>query len=429
MPASIQDYLAIDFGTSNSLVSAVIDGKVMDPLAIDPSSPEPTILKSVLYSPEKSEWSFGHEAIHRYYEEGAQGRIFRSLKKFLPEQGFKGTQVHGAFHSIEDLISRMLRELKQRAEVTLDKDVTKVILGRPALFSIDEASHQLAVDRLITAAKMAGFKEVSFCPEPVAAAYTFIQTLTEPKTVLIADFGAGTTDYSIVRLGKSAFSSADVLAIGGVSVAGDALDSSIMEESVAPLFGSKIEYQETFGTNVLSLPRTLIKRFCSPPDMLLLQRQDFLEFFRSLKRKSSTEGAAEQIERLMVLIEDRQGYALFQEIEKAKILLSKEEMAWVDFAYPTIEIKAPVSYADFSSAAQASVAQMVLALDRTMEQAGLSYNDIELVCCTGGTARARMVQEALEERLGKNKLAQFDNFHSVIKGIALSGLSDSAHSA
>ncbi len=427
MSVNSQDFLAIDFGTSNSLVGAVVDGKILDPLPIDPSSSDPTILKSVLYSPEKSEWSFGHEAIHRYYEEGAQGRIFRSLKKFLPERDFKGTQVHGAFHSIEDLVSRILRELRHRANKHLGTDITKVILGRPALFSLDESSHQLAVDRLITAAKMAGFSEVLFCPEPVAAAYTFIKTLNEPKTVLIADFGAGTTDYSIIRLGKSAFSATDVLAIGGVGVAGDALDSAIMEESVAPLFGSRIEYQETFGTNTLSLPRALIKKFCSPPDMLLLQRQDFLEFFRSLKRKSSTEGAVEQIERLMVLIEDRQGYALFQEIEKAKIFLSKEDMAYVDFPYPTIEIKAPVSYADFHTAAEQSVKQMIQALDRTMEMAALSYEAIELVCCTGGTARARMVQAALEQRLGKEKLAQFDNFHSVIKGITLFGLQNPHH--
>lgn len=418
---SSQDCLAIDFGTSNSLVAAIVDSKPTAPLAIDPEGPEPTILKSVLYSPEKGEWCFGFEAIRRYYDEGAQGRVFRSLKKFLPESGFKGTQVHGAFHTTEDLIARILRELRRRANEILDRDMTRVILGRPALFAPDEASHQLAVDRMTTAAKAAGFSDVLFCPEPVAAAYTFLQTVSDRKTVLIADFGAGTTDYSIVRLGKDAFSTRDVLAIGGVGVAGDALDGAIMEESVAPLFGSRIEYKETFGNNVLTLPRALVKRFCSPPDILLLQRQDFMEFFRTLQRKALSPGAAEQIERLMVLIEDRQGYALFQEIEKAKIELSQADQAWVDFPYPMIEIRAPVSYQDFATAAKAPVQAMSVALDKTFEKAGIGYDEIDLVCCTGGTARVRMVQEALESRLGKAKLQQFDTFHSVIKGITLFG--------
>lgn len=419
---SSPDCLAIDFGTSNSLVAAVIDGQPTGPLTIDPHGPEPTILKSVLYSPDKTEWCFGFDAIQRYYEEGAQGRIFRSLKKFLPEAGFKGTQVHGSFHSIESLIARMLRELRERANELLARDITRVVLGRPALFAPDDASHDLAVDRLTTAAKAAGFTDVLFCPEPVAAAYTFLQSMTEEKTVLIADYGAGTTDYSIIRLGKEAFSSKDVLAIGGVGVAGDALDSAIMEESVAPFFGSKIEYKETFGNNVLTLPRALVKRFCSPPDMLLLQRQDFMEFFRTLQRKALSPGATEQIERLMVLIEDRQGYALFQEIEKAKIVLSKEDRAVVDFPYPTIEIQAPVTYGEFSTAARAHVEAMGQALDDTFKKAGLGYDAIDLVCCTGGTARVRLVQEALESRLGKHKLQQFDTFHSVIKGITLFGM-------
>src|SRR5690606_17158776 len=108
------------------------------------------------------------------------------------------------------------------------------------------------------AATVAGFEEVHFCPEPIAAAYRFRKELREPKTVFIADFGGGTSDYTVVRLGPQEFSPRDVLATHGVSVAGDRFDGSMMKHMIARHFGTEVRYKLPMGSNELELPKHLV---------------------------------------------------------------------------------------------------------------------------------------------------------------------------
>src|SRR6185436_16023494 len=126
--------------------------------------------------------------------------------------------------------------------------------------------------------------------------------------------------------------------LGGLSVAGDAFDGSIMENVVAPYFGSKIEYQVPFGSNVLSLPKALVRKMCSPADLLLLGRQDYLEFFRRLDDWSVGKDDALILDRLRILVEERQGYHLFQCIEEGKKALASLEVGPIDYEYPGIDL-------------------------------------------------------------------------------------------
>ena len=126
------------------------------------------------------------------------------------------------------------------------------MLGRPAVFSLVESEHQLAIDRLEKAARLAGFKEISFCPEPVAAANQFKNELDSRKLVLVADFGGGTSDFTILYLDRDGFKAKDVLAIDGINVAGDRYDGALMREFIAPHFGADISYQLPLSKNILT---------------------------------------------------------------------------------------------------------------------------------------------------------------------------------
>ncbi len=411
--------LAIDFGTSNSLAAAVGPSLRTGPLVLDPLAPDPTILRSVMFASSRTQWEYGEEAIRQYYEHGAEGRIFRSLKKFLPEPSFTGTQVHGIYVSLEDLLGRLLARIRAQASQVLGEDVKRTLLGHPALFSPDPARHAQSLARLEKAARLAGFEEVHFCPEPLAAAYEFVQTLSSPKTVLIADFGGGTSDFTVVRMRPEGFAADDVLALGGLSVAGDAFDGSIMEHLVAPYFGSKISYRVPFGSNVLSLPKGLVRKMCSPADLLLLAKQEYAEFFRQLDLWSVGKDDAICLERLRTLIDERQGYQLFQSIEEAKKGLSGVPESLLRYDYPTCEIETKLEKAAFRQFSDNNVKAILQALDETMQRAGVRYEEVDLVCCTGGTARLDAVQEALVERLGRQKLQEHQPFHAVIQGLAL----------
>lgn len=414
----METWLAIDFGTSNSLVAAATAQGHSDPLPIDPRHDDPTILRSVLYSPARQEWDFGEEAVSRYYEMGAEGRIFRSLKKFLPDPLFSGTQVHGIFYSLEDLLGRLMRNIRERAQQHLQLELKSVLLGHPALFSAQPHLHKQALTRLEKAAHLAGFDTVAFCPEPVAAAQHFAGSLDQARTVLIADFGGGTSDFTIVRMRPEGFSAKDVLSLGGLSIAGDAFDASIMEHVVAPSFGSRIEYKVPFGTNILSLPKALVRKMCSPADLLLLGRADYLEFFKRLDDWSVDPNDGIKLDRLRILVEERQGYHLFQCIEEAKKGMSLDESSLIHYQYPGIDLQLPLYRTEFRQFSGNLVQAIMKSLDATVQEAGLKFSDIDTVCCTGGTARLGAVQEALGQRFEAHKLQQHMPFHAVINGLA-----------
>src|SRR4051794_2158266 len=182
---------AIDFGTSNSLLAAANESGVHGPIALDPGSSDPSIMRSILYFPSGTACFFGQGALDEYIARGMQGRLVRSIKRFLPVRSFGATQIGSLKVTLEDLIGRFLSEMRARANAYFEADVDVVMLGRPALFSQDLGDDAYAQDRLERAALSAGFREVHFCPEPVAAAHAFRRGITTPKTVLVADFGGG----------------------------------------------------------------------------------------------------------------------------------------------------------------------------------------------------------------------------------------------
>ena len=284
------EIFAIDYGTSNTLLGAASKQSSWTDIPIDPEAADPSILKSIILSLGADHWFFGHEAISQYLNQPTQGRVFKSLKKFLPDPVFKGTQVSGQYYLLQDLIAKQLRAIRERACNHIQKDVTSVVLGCPALFSSEASEHQLALDRLKAAAIAAGFCTVEFCPEPIAAAYHFRSQLKSEKIVLVADMGGGTSDFTIVRMGRQRFTSDDVLALGGLSTAGDQYDSDIMYHLISPFFGSKIRYRKPMSSNELGFPKGLIKKISSPADIVFLSRASVMSDLKTARRYLADSG-------------------------------------------------------------------------------------------------------------------------------------------
>ncbi len=409
---------AIDFGTSNSLLAAADGTRVIPPIPLDPKAADPSVLKSVLYSPQQGSWFYGAAAIEQYGEHLAEGRMFRSLKRYLPDSGFTGTSVHGKYLNLSELVAVFLRELRTRANTHFQQDVTRVVLGRPVAFSLDGESDELAEKRLRAAAQIAGFKDVSFCPEPVAAAYEFRHQLTETKTVLIADFGGGTSDYTVLRMGRERFTDKDVLAIGGIPIAGDRFDGSIMKHMISPHFGTEVTYRMPMGSNDLSLPTHLVNKLCAPADISFLSRKDILSLLKDAQKWALDDGDKRKMDRLFVLVEEHLGYKLFKAIEESKIELSASPSARFFFDYPGVEVEEELFSSDFKAFSADLVDKIVHSLDETLARAGVKASAVDIVCCTGGTARLPALAHELGRRFGKEKLVQHRHFHSVIGGLA-----------
>jgi hypothetical chaperone protein len=408
---------AIDFGTSNSLLAAVGPDFTTETIAVDQAAADPTVFRSILFFSEQSEWSFGADALRRYVEDGMRGRFLRSLKRFLPMASFEETRMGSKNVRLEELIGIFLREMRRRANERLSCDVRRVLLGRPARFAPEPLADALAEQRLIAAAQFAGFEEVHFCPEPVAAAYDFQSRLDAPKVVLVADFGGGTSDFTVARLGVSA-GAVEVLSMGGVSVAGDVLDGTIMRHKVSRHFGSEVTYRAPFGSNVLKMPRALMEALCSPADTCLLARRDVMSFLRDVQSGSLGPNDKDHIDQLVTLIEDALGFQVFESIEHAKRELSSHDETMLYFDYPSIDIREAITRAEFVTFCDAPVSAVFASLDRTLAESGLRAADIDLVCCTGGTARVAAIAAGILERFGAEKIVRLRSLHSVISGLA-----------
>ena len=198
--------------------------------------------------------TFGANAVREFVANGFRGRLIRSVKRHLPSRSFTKTRIGHQFATLEDLIGAFLRSMRESACRHFDADVRRVVLGRPARFSNEPEEDALAETRLSAAARKAGFEEVTFCPEPLAAAYDFVEDLAVKRTVLIADLGGGTSDYTLVRMDADGFRPEDVLGIGGVSVAGDAIDGSLVRSEIAPHLGSQAKYRVPLGPTCSTCP-------------------------------------------------------------------------------------------------------------------------------------------------------------------------------
>jgi hypothetical chaperone protein len=414
----VPEMYAIDFGTTNSLLAAASRDALHPPIALDASSQDPSILRSVLYFPDATHCFYGARAIEEYTAGGGQGRLIRSIKKHLPSRSFIGTFIDDRPMNLEDLIGAFLSELRLRADRHFGCEVTRVLLGRPARFAVSDADDLYAQNRLERAARIAGFTEIHFCPEPIAAAREFRSQLSGEQLVLVGDFGGGTSDFTVLRMHPGAFQGSDVLAIGGVAVAGDAFDSALMRKHVGKHFGTEVTYRVPFGSNVLKMPPALMEKICTPADASLLQSQEAMSFLRNVKNWSLGEHDERVLEQLLTFVEDRLGFSVFEAIEKTKRVLSSESTAQFTYSYPTIDIEESIARTDFEQSSQRPTEQIVTELDATLARAGLEASQIHVVCCTGGTARLPAVENALAARFGREKLTQFQNFHSVIRGLS-----------
>lgn len=408
---------AIDFGTTNSLLGAVIDGKLHPPAPLDPAARDTSILRSVLFFPEGEKCFFGAEAVAEFVRHDMEGRFLRSVKKFLPSAAFSGTQIGRQMVPLEQIIGTFLGEMKKRADAHFGINCESVLLGRPAKYSSVAAEDKLAQDRMEAAARFAGFHNVGFCPEPIAAAHGYSETLREEKIILVGDFGGGTSDFTVIKIGPRPFHADDVLAIGGVSVAGDALDGSVMRKRISHHFGANVQYQAPFGSNVLTMPKHLMEKICSPADISLLRERDTMEFFRNVKNWSLGQDDRRQMDQLFSLIGEQFGFELFEEIERVKRALSAAESERFAFRYPDIEIEEDISRAQFGEYSGEPVRRILACLDETVQNAGVDPGQIDLVCSTGGTAKVTAIQRGLEERFGAVRVQQHNHFHSIVHGL------------
>lgn len=409
--------LAIDFGTSNSLAGAWFDGRRIEALPLDPFASDPTLMRTLLYFPDEDQCFYGADAIRQYLTYEMEGRLFRSFKSHLPNRNYLGTFVGDRVLTLENLIGVFLLEMKKRAEKSLDMEIESAVIGRPARYSMDAASDNFALHRMTKAAEFAGFKNVEFVPEPLAAALDIRRGLKDEKIVLVGDFGGGTSDFTLIKIGPYPFKREHVLGIDGCPLAGDALDSLFMSQRLNQFFGAHAEYKVSLGRNRMKMPRSIMDRLNRPAHIVHLKEPETYNFIHEIRKGALGREDAANIDRLFVLIEDQQIFAFFEQIERTKRDLSAAERTEFKFDYPHLEIVAAFTRDEFVTWATDTKQSIFQALDECLAQAGVAENQVDLVCLTGGSAKVPMISAELERRFGSAKLQTQSHFHSVLSGL------------
>ncbi len=408
----------IDFGTSNSAVTiwnAATRSLVRDPRIAGVDA-------TLMYFPQAARRIapvLGNAAKLRYVEDGMRGRFFQAVKTILPYATFTETVINNQTYSIEDLIAIFLQHLKARGDAVTGRDVKRVVLGRPAVFSADPAEDQLAEDRLRRAAQLAGFTDIHFQYEPIAAAFAYEARISRPERVLVGDFGGGTSDFTVVQLdpGRQGLTDrmGDILATGGLPVAGNKYDAATMWHKVTPVFGRGATY-DSWGKQI-EVPDSLYRTICQWDQIVFLRNAKKMDLLWRLTGLSNDPPA---FERFQALIKENQGFALFQILEAAKITLTTQVTAPIKFDHPRIPIDLRLTRSEFNQHSADLTAQITGYLDAFLSGARLAPADVETVFLTGGTSLILSLRAEFVRRFGRDKIRDGGEFTSVADGLALS---------
>lgn len=459
----------IDFGTTNSSVALADETNGVRVLSLDEQNDIPTSLPSLVYITRDGESVVGRSAANAFIERNidrevvlkqvdlgisieayvasepdksesyrpqvhdsdkreavraravvevnSPGRLFQSLKTSLRYQGFRGTEVFGTQYQIEELVAIILRRCKESVDRAAGESVERAVFGRPVRFSEREAENETAERRLRTAAGLAGFKEVVFFYEPVAACVEYAISSNEHQRLMVVDIGGGTCDVCIMEFNQAEgvarrLAESRILSVSGVPVAGDAIDREIIRSKLFPFFGSRARY----GPAQLPMPQYLYNQILDWQNLYKLNNEETINWLLAAE-SSSTD--PEGLRALRCLIQRNYGYPVAREVEAAKKRLSFEETTEIRLHKESIQIEERLEREEFSHIIEHNLDKMMGAVREAESLAGVKPIELDYILTTGGTSLIPVIRQMLQDRYGPERLKERETFTSVATGLAI----------
>jgi hypothetical chaperone protein len=422
--------IGIDFGTTNSSIACAGCWDEVQLARFPYLGSLTDAYRSLLYLQQVKEggvntlkaWT-GPEGIAHYLSADAKGRLIQSLKTFLSSRTLHGTEVFGRRYTLEDLIARILRDLRQQAEHQFGISIRSAVVGRPVHFSGAENPQDdtYAEDRLRSAFALAGYESVEFEMEPVAAAHYYESILDHDELILIGDFGGGTSDFSLVHVGPTVRRrggvAGDIVGNAGVGIAGDAFDAKIIRHLVSPALGAGSELR-SLG-KILTVPNWVYIRLERWHHLSLLRGKDVLDMLRGVHAQSLE---PEKIGALIHFIKEDVGFHLHRAVQKLKCDLSNNPVATFQFSDGFVELKAVVERASFEEWISEELKQIAGCVDSLLASSAIPPQDVDMVFLTGGSSFVPAVRKIFEMRFGEKRIRGGNEFTSVARGLALKAM-------
>ncbi len=419
----------IDFGTTNSVVAKASSLDEVEILQLGEEPYRDPVHPSVLAFEVGEEYGrpvilteTGRSAIELVSRYPDDFRYLQSLKSHVASRGFDGTSLFGQRRSFPELLATFIRHSGITAAVQDAPGPKQIVVGRPVKFHGEHPDEDLAIERYREAFQRAGISDFDLVFEPVGGAYSFFRSLRRSASVLIADFGGGTSDFVVARFRASkAGIAADLLSHAGIGIAGDSFDYRIIQNALLEHFGVRTTYRSNGKS--LPMPRSYYSAFSRWHEVTQLRQHRYLN---PLKEIRHTANDPEKIDNLIYAITMNKGLAISRAVSAAKAELSDVETADISIDLGRSTLKRRISRSDFET----WIADDIRKIEETMEQAvlasGLTSDTIDRVFLVGGTSFVPAIHDLFVNRFGPEKLLTGERFSSVAEGLALVGLNKAA---
>jgi hypothetical chaperone protein len=415
--------IGIDFGTTNSVLARLeADGSVST-ARYPVGQTQLDVFRTVLcfWSEEtRGRRSLRHAAgpyaVESYLDDPLDSRLIMSMKTYLAQRSFSRTNIFGKVFTLEDMVSVFLHGLTQGEALGGEASGARVVAGRPVRFAGDLADDEFGEARLRASFAQAGFGTIDVALEPEAAGYRFARSLEAPATVLVGDFGGGTSDFSVMRFDPKGSARVTPLGYAGIGIAGDTFDYRIIDNVVSPLLG-KGDVYSVMGKE-LPVPPDYFTGFARWHRLSLMRTPRTL---RAIEEVAAASARPERLRMLIRLIEDELGYQLYQTVSAVKAELSRQETAVLRFAHGDLAIERSIARHEFERWIAEDLRRMATTVDQALAAARIRADEVDRVFLTGGTSFVPAVRALFEERFGAEKVSGGGEFVSVAEGLALIG--------
>ncbi|MBL8325410.1 MAG: Hsp70 family protein [Rubrivivax sp.] len=438
MPGS--PYAAIDFGTSNSALAVPASARRPDVdrcggaatvaglqlVELEPG--HPTMPTAVFYRSDtpaerlEADRLYGRAALAAYVE-GHDGRLMRSMKSILGSSLLDQSTDIGAGRSVRyrDVVAGYLRHLRGLAGAACGAPVERVVLGRPVYFVDDDPARDARAELALRgAAQAAGFTEVHFQYEPIAAALDMESRATREQLVLVADIGGGTSDFSLVRVGPARRGQADrrsdILSNHGVHVAGTDFDRRVELAHILPLAGHGALRPAAAGEDARVMPSGLYHDLATWHLINTVYSPQRVAELRSMRMWFAE---PRQYQRLLAVLVRRLGHALAAAAEAGKIAVAEAARTRIELSFWEPALAVDFDEAQADAALRYDFERIVAAASETVRRAGLGADAVDAIYFTGGSTGLAPLVQRIGAAFRRAERVRGERFSSVAAGLGV----------
>jgi hypothetical chaperone protein len=399
-------WLGVDFGTSNTSAAVLDEGR---PRLIELEPGRVSVPTAIFLDFGAKRMLFGTEAVEALVA-GREGRFLRAIKRVLGTPLMRETrQLLNRRMTLVELVAEVLSRVRTRAEAETGATLTGVLAGRPVIFHAEpDRDAQAAVD-LAEAYRLAGFEDVEWMAEPVAAARA---CGVEEGLGLVVDIGGGTSDFTLFQAegGRQR-----VLASEGVRLGGTDADRTLSLAHAMPLLGLGTRIKAEIGTAMHDVPVAPYHELATWERIGFLQTP---EMAREAARMRRLAEQPERLGRLHAVLESGLGFDLAFAVEAGKIE-ANGGAGRIDLDVLDRGLGEPLSAERLGRDLGPFSQAVAEGARRAVAKAGVAPKDVTHVVHVGGSSLLGPVRAAMAGLFPKARPVETAAFTAVAEGLAL----------